>query len=463
MSARRITLAGLGRLLNAAAQPLYVLDDELGIVFMNRACEQWLGPGAAELLGQRCAYHSSATGGETAARAAGLCPPPEVLTGQIATGSVVAVGADGTRRFRHARFLPLGSSPADVIGVVAVVDEQDMPTPPEPLPILPEAEDASTLHEHVQWFRQEIAGRYRGDWLIGRSVAIRRVRRQVELAIGSRVSVLVVGPRGSGRQLVATAIHYGADPLAAGPLVPLACPVLGAELLHATVAALASGKVGEESASRATLLLTEADKLPPEAQVVLAEMFVGRPFAPRLIATAEQPLAELVRRGAFRADLAAALSTLVIELPPLAERREDIPLLAQLFLEEANARGSKQVSRFTPEALEQLDAYHWPGNVDELAKVVEESHQRTSGVEIAPLDLPERLQVATVAAAHPRREEQRIVLGKFLGEMERELIRRALVKAKGNKAKAARLLGLSRPRLYRRMVQLGLDPPSPAS
>jgi DNA-binding NtrC family response regulator len=154
--------------------------------------------------------------------------------------------------------------------------------------------------------------------------------------------------------------------------------------------------------------------------------------------------------------LAAALSTIVIELPPLAGRRGDILLLAQALVEENNAQGGKQVGGLSAEALDRLDAYAWPGNLDELARAMAEAHQRAGGPEIAVADLPERLHLAASAAAHPRRKEETIVLDEFLGRMERELIRRALARAKGNKAKAARLLGLTRPRLYRRMVQLGL-------
>ena len=182
-----------------------------------------------------------------------------------------------------------------------------------------------------------------------------------------------------------------------------------------------------------------------------------RPSCPlRLISTAAAPLVDLPPRGLYREDLAAMLSTITIELPPLAKRRDDLPLLAQALLEEQNARGGRQLGGFSSEALDRLCAYSWPGNVAELAQVVAESHARASGTLIARDDLPERLRLAAEAAAHPRRKEEPIQLDEFVARIERELIRRALARAKGNKTKAARLLGLNRPRLYRRMVQLGL-------
>ena len=457
MPQERIHAAELARLLNAARQPIYVLDDELCIVFFNRACRQWLGAAAEDLLGRRCAYHTRSDVSGPDAVAAGLCPPPAALAGRELAATVALAPPEGPTRYRRARFVPLATGPEDVLALVAIVAGEDLPEGAVETPA-PPGQDATAdeLHEQIRRFRRQAAARYRADRLVGTSGAARRARRQVEVAAGSRCSVLLVGPPGSGRQHVAAAIHYGSDTASAGSLVPLDCAVLGAELIRSTLLALATGNPLGEGTAHSTLVLGEVDRLPADVQAELAEILVGRPFALRPIATAEQPLGELVRRARFRADLADLLSTLTIELPPLAERREDLPLLAQLFLEEINSQGTKQVGGFSAEALDRLDAYHWPGNLDELAVVVAQAHQRAGGREIGIADLPERLHLAAGAAAHPRRTEETIVLSEFLGRMERELVRRALARAKGNKAKAARLLGLTRPKLYRRMVQLGL-------
>jgi DNA-binding NtrC family response regulator len=220
---------------------------------------------------------------------------------------------------------------------------------------------------------------------------------------------------------------------------------------------MARSRLLGEQTSPGTLLIHRIDETSADLQVELAAFFVRRPLSWRLMATAAEPLLELARRGKFRDDLAAALSTIVIELPPLAQRRGDLPLLAQLFLEDLNASGRRQLGGFTPAVLDLLDSYSWPGNLDVLAEVVAESHQRATGREIDVADLPERIRLVSRAAAYPRQTEETIVLDEYLGRVERELIRRALARAKGNKARAARLLGLTRPRLYRRMVQLGLE------
>lgn len=458
MARQRISAGQLAKMLNAATRPIYVLDDELTVVFCNRACRDWLGRRAEGLLGQRCAYHSDPDPSGPAAVAAGLCPPPAAMAGRPMTAAVSCTRADGGALSRRARFVPLGTCPEDLVGLVAILEAEDLPQP-DSAPHPPPSEEPRTtdLHEHVRQFRRQAAGRYRADRLIGESPAIRRVRAQIELAAGNRASVLLVGPPGSGRQHVAAAIHYRGDPHSAGSLIPLACAVLGADLIHSTVLALATKDPLGEQAAQSTLLLSDADQLPLDVQAELAAVLARRSFRLRLIATAARPLAELARAGTYQADLAALLSTITIELPPLAQRREDLPLLAQLFLEEANARGDKQLGGFTPEALDQLDAYAWPGNLDELAQVVAQAHRQAQGPQIGPRDLPERIRLAAEAAAHPPRTEETIVLDDFLGRVEHELIRRALAQAKGNKAKAARLLGMTRPRLYRRLVQLGLE------
>lgn len=466
MAGPRISAAALARLLNSAPQPIYVLDGDLAIVFLNQACRDWLGERADALLGQRCVYHS-VDAGKPDGLAASLCPPPSVLCGDAATSTLVVTGGDGQAVERAALFTPLRNGTDSAFGVVAIVDE---PVDVEHVASsrlsggvasgLPYSGsgDGTALHEGICRFRREAAARYGADRLIGEGPAMQLARRQVELAAASRCGVLLVGPPGSGRQRLAAAIHYGSaikpgGAVSAGTLLPLDCALLGSDFLPAAGAAI-TNTMGREPG---TLLLHRVDELSAEVQVQLADLLMRRACAWRLIATAAEPLKELSRRGQFRDDLAALLSTITIELPPLAQRREDLPLLTQMFLEDCNAVGSRQLGGFSAAALERLDAYGWPGNLDELAEVVAESHRRAAATEIGVADLPERLHVAAQAAAHPRRAEETIVLDEYLARVERELIRRALGRAKGNKAKAARLLGVTRPRLYRRMLQLGLE------
>jgi DNA-binding NtrC family response regulator len=283
---------------------------------------------------------------------------------------------------------------------------------------------------------------------------MRQVRAQVLLAAAGKGSVSVFGPAGSGREHVARAIHYAAAGKP-GPLVPLACPLLDGELLQATLRGLARAK-SADAAQTPAVLLGDVDQLPPPAQLELAHALSGAAPPFRLLSTAREPLAEIAARGEFRHDLACLLSTLSIRLPPLVERLEDLPLAAQWFLEQVNSQGGKQVGGFSPEALDRLAAYSWPGDLAELEAFVAEAHARCQASEVTPADLPQRIDLAAAAATFARRPEETIVLEDFLAKIERELIERALTQARGNKTKAARMLGMTRPRFYRRLVQLGL-------
>jgi len=503
MPSQRTHASGLVRLLNAAEQPIYVLDDELTIVFLNQAAQDWLGTGEG-LLGRRCVYHSSPAADKLDEAAASLCPPPEVLSAKSTVASVSRVADNGQVSERRVNFITVGGATDNPLAVVAVLDAEDLPRASadgactlfdasrQMAAEVAEAGSAA-LHEIVRRFHQEAATRYHVDRLIGQGPAMRLARRQAELAVANAGSVLIVGPAGSGRLHFAATIHYAAackkTPAAAAgnleltrplernegfPLsfVPVSgavqegiaprfaaldCPLLGVDLPEAIREVTASTNRRNEPSTQGTLVLHRVDEVSAELQVVVAGLLLQRPITWRLAATAAEPLIELARRGNFRADLAAALSTIVIELPSLAQRRDDLPLLAQLFLEDQNAAGRRQIGGFTQAALDMLDGYPWPGNLDELAQVIAESYQKAAGREIDVADLPDRLRLAGQAAAHPRRTEETIVLDEYLGRVERELIRRALARAKGNKARAARLLGLTRPRLYRRMIQLGLE------
>jgi DNA-binding NtrC family response regulator len=456
MPSGRIKASELAKVLQATSLPIYILDADRTLVFCNSSLIDWLGCSEDELLGTRCAYHSDpqVTGAE--AVAAGLCPPVEALAGQEMSGVITRTAAEGAIARRRARFIPLRGTGEEIVGLVALVETTDLPDIETPVPV-PGQSEAQWLHERLQVYHRQRASRLRADRLIGESLLMRRVRAQAAVAAGTNANVLLFGPAGSGRQRIAEAIHYAGEPSVAGSLVPLACAMLNSELIYSTIKALAFKESVGKEASRNTLLLNDVDCLAVDVQALLAELFSSKSWRLRLIATARQPFEDAVRQGKFRQDLAMLLSTIVIAVPPLAGHRDDIPLLAQMFLEQSNARGTRQLAGFLPEALDRLCAYQWPGNVDELAEVVSAAHSRAEGNQISATDLPEQIHLAADAEAHPRRVEEKIVLDEYLGRIERELICRALARAKGNKTKAAGLLGMSRPRLYRRMVQLGLE------
>ncbi len=451
MARQRVTTSDLTRLLRKAPGPIYVLDRERTIVFCNRALAEWTATDAGDLVGRRVDYAIGSDGAEPPGVAAGLCPPAETFEGRETQAVVTCMSAQGRLVYRRARFIPLGEGQACVAWLV-LVDQTDMPAAEAFESVTPPATPAAH-HLEIQRFRAQQQSRYGWPHLIGNSPQIGRAREAAMLAAQCAVSTLVVGSPGSGREHIAKSIHYNSLGELGSRLIPVRCDLADPDVLGSTVAgALRSSHDHQQ----ATLLLLEVDRLSEAGQLCLGEK-LPRGVPLRLLATAETRLVVKAERGEFRADLAARLSTLEIELPPLVGRLEDLGLLCQLFIEEANAEYSGQVAGLTPAAFDVLASYAWPRNLDELRETIYSAYQATSGTELEVAALPLRVRQAAQAMAYPNVDDEAIVLEEFLAEIESELVKRALRRAGGNKTRAAQLLGISRPRFYRRLVQLGLE------
>lgn len=453
MARARKKAGNLSKLLDGAAAPLYVVDEERHVVFCNAACAAWLGVSTDDLVGEQCNYHPPDEATPLAEALAVICPPPDVMSGTRRFALLNAVGADGNSRQRRVEFQPLGSALEGYAPILAVLDGEDLPAGFREPAIESEAEQ---LHAELLNYRHKFAARYRVDRLVGNSPAMRRVRSQLKLAASDTAPVMIIGPEGSGKNYAAKAIHYYRGDTSAA-LAPLDCAILGAELLQSTLATLATKSSARGgAATQATLLLNQVDQMPSEAQELLARLLEGSSLPVRLITTAETRLTNAVSAGAFRADLAYALSPLVIEIPPLVERLQDLPLVAQMFVEEVNARGGRQMAGLAPEALDRLALHIWTRNLDELAEIIAAAHGQAQGTLITVADLPDRMRLAADAARHARKPLEPIDLNEHVARLEREMIERALKQARGNKSQAAPLLGLTRASLLRRMTQLGM-------
>jgi DNA-binding NtrC family response regulator len=375
--------------------------------------------------------------------------------GQATVGTVVANRSSGGSDERPAQFVLLTGegNAAALLVVVGVQSDGPSRTPADPAELPPDR-----LHALLQQIRSQASRRYHIGQLIGQSPAIRRVREQVRLASQSGARTLIVGPPGSGREHVARTIHLARGISSVGPLVPIACPVIDAEEMQATLTSLVRHQADSPADKPPVALLLEVDRLHRDAQHELAGFLDLPKIELRTLATSRRGLPRLAAKGKFHAELALLLSTLAIALPPLPARTEDIPLLAQFFVEEFNAQGHRQLAGMSPAAMDELVAYPWPGNVAELADLVGQACQRATGTLVQSADLPDRIRHAADAIAHPAEADEPIQLDEFLAEIERELIQRALRAARNNKTRAAELLGVNRPRLLRRLVQLGLAP-----
>ncbi|MCH2128169.1 MAG: sigma 54-interacting transcriptional regulator [Pirellulaceae bacterium] len=447
----------LVKLMNLATVPIYVLDDSRRIRFANQCLLDWVKMPGEEVVGQVCEYHSDTTPSSRLSLAAGLCPPPEVFAGQAQRAMIACQHADGKLVRRWADFVPLSTDEiecpgvlvqvggADVCGEVAVASSESHPT---------------ELHELVREFRLAEKGRFNLGQLVGNSPLITRVRSQVRLAAQAVAHVLIVGPPGSGREHVARTIYQAEQfRFERQILLPIDCQVVDGEILQTTLSAFRqrASELGEHG--QATLLLLDVERLSTDSQYVLREHVKVPGLTWRLMATAHDVNLQAEENDAddFDESLRCLLSTLVIHLPPLVERLEDVSALAQLFLEQRNAEGAKQLGGFSQDTLDLLRSYTWPNNVDELTSVVSESHDRAKGTLVEKNDLPRRVSFAADAAAVPQRVVEEVELDQFLSEVEQELMERAMKLAKGNKAAAARSLGISRQRLLRRLQYFGLE------
>lgn len=447
MPRSRSPLKLLAETLDRSDALVALFDGQRRLVYASAALDPWLGVAAEDLIGRIAVYSTEPQNDPRDAALARIAPPPDALQGTASE----AVLTDGTTR-RHARYLPLpiDDSQWAVLLVVAgeLSDEESKSS----------RTAGSDWHAALAQIRSQLPMSLQTEYLAGDHSLSRRLREQVQAAAKAKARTVVVGPRGSGAAEIATTIHVLGGGRSEG-LIPLHSPLQDAETLQAAIRAV-SRKAGRSSApSHApipTILLRDVHLLPRAAQQELLG-FVQLPgFEVRLLATSRVPLTALARKDKFSADLAALLTTLELRVPPLKDRPEDVPLLAQLFVERFNLQAGRQFRGFVPEAIEQLVAYDWPLNVEELGQTVSQTCQRSAGPWIVASELPERLRGNWQDLAHPRRIAEPIDLDAFLADAEKGQLARAMQQAKGNKAEAARLLGISRPRLLRRLMQLNL-------
>jgi transcriptional regulator with PAS, ATPase and Fis domain len=440
-------------MLTEAAVPIFVIDHQRRIVFANGALGQWLGIDAQQLVGQMCRYQAAGGDDPLVAATAGICPPPEAFSGIAADGFISRMaGPQHSFERRPARFIHIPEKESDLSCLLVVVQ----PTTVSDQQPTEGAITLERLHALLLKLRSQLGKRFSISQLIGASDAIQRVREQVSVAAEAHARVLIVGPPGSGREHVARTIHYGQQSNSIGPLVPIDCPLVDAEQMQASLASLLRSQHESPTDRPAAALLLDVHRLSEGAQQELAGFLHLPHIELHALATSRVSLARLAAKGKYREDLAHELSTLTIYLPPLARRPSDIPLLAQHFLEQVNAAGGRQLSGFQPAVLELLVGLPWPGNIDELARGVLEACERAAGPRVTIADLPAWIHLTHDVAARPPRDDQAIQLDDFLAQVEKELLARALRRTRGNKSKAAQLLGLSRPRLLRRLSQLGL-------
>jgi len=313
--------------------------------------------------------------------------------------------------------------------------------------------------------REQLRTRPGFGGLIGVSPKMQRVYRLIEKVSQHKYPVLILGESGTGKELVARSIHFS-GPRRSEPFVPVDCSSLAPTLIESELFGYVKGaftgamhsKTGLlEAAGNGTLFLDEIGDLPVDLQAKLLRALQEREVKPvgatdrvsisaRVIAATNRDLEAAVRQGQFRQDLFFRLNVVQIKLPPLRERKSDIPILVNAFLEKFN-ESNGSVRTISQDAMARLLAYDWPGNVRELENAIERAVALGSGPILHVGDLPSNLQYGS-GERMPQSDE---VLP--LEELERRAILRALHEAGGDKLAAARLLGIGKTTLYRKLKQ----------
>ena len=332
--------------------------------------------------------------------------------------------------------------------------------------------ETSRLRQEVTQLRHEVRRYKRFGELIGHSAAMRRLYATIGSISGNKSTVLITGESGTGKELVARTIHLK-GPWAAQPFLALNCGAMSETLLDsqlfghkrgAFTGAIADHDGVFQAANGGTLFLDEVAEIPLPLQVKFLRAVQEREVTPlgasrpikvdvRIIAASNTNLEQALAAGTFRKDLFYRLNVVPIHLPPLKERRDDIPLLVEHLVAVFSAAYKVQPKRLTAEALDKLVAYAWPGNVRELQNVIERLFALRHGQEIAAADLPS--PIGELAQAEPHFDAWTDLPS--LASMERSLISAALRRGNGNKNEAARLLKIDRQRLYRKMEKYRLD------
>jgi two-component system response regulator HydG len=329
------------------------------------------------------------------------------------------------------------------------------------------------LREEVRRLRSEGRRAAPSDEMVGRSPAMQCVYDLVSRVADAEVSVLITGETGTGKELVARALHRQSRRVA-GPFVVVNCAALPEALLESELFGHSKGAFTDAHSARkglfvqahgGTLFLDEIGDLPLALQPKLLRALQERVIRPlgtntevpvdvRVIAATHRDLEQMVEERSFREDLYYRLNVVTIDLPPLRARGNDVLLLAQHFLEAASARANKPLRGIRPEAAERLLAYPWPGNVRELANCIERAVALTRHDEITVEDLPpkvrehERRSVVVV----PEHPDELLPMD----EIERRYVEKVMEAVGGNKSQAAAILGWDRKRLYRKLEKYGL-------
>ncbi|MCG6981514.1 MAG: sigma 54-interacting transcriptional regulator [Deltaproteobacteria bacterium] len=434
---------------------LMVVDPEGVIISINKAMETITGYSKDELVGQPCAIlDCDACFGTRAEGHDKYCAL--FKEGQVSRRKCMLRKKDGKPLFVHKNAAVLKDSDGRVIGGVET---------------LTDLTEVVTKEQVISRLRRELSGDDGFHGILGKSPTMRQVFDLISSASQSEAPVIIYGDSGTGKELVASAIHK-LGIRRRGPYIKVNCAALSESLLESELFGHVKGaftgadrtRMGRfEAANGGDIFLDEIGDLPLSTQVKLLRVLqekeiekVGdhRPLKidVRILAATNKDLNRLMEEGRFRQDLYYRIGVIPIILPPLQERREDIPLLVETFINRIRLKTDKPITGMSKEALDLLFDYDWPGNVRELINVIEYSFVLCHQGEIMPNHLPAR-----VTGEYPRVTPKRRAAQRPSGDEEKKRILEALEATGGNQSKAAEILGISRVTLWKRLKALDIQ------
>ena len=331
-----------------------------------------------------------------------------------------------------------------------------------------------SLRSENRRMREQLDQRYQFDNIIGRSASMREIFQTVERVAPTRATVLLAGESGVGKDMIARAIHQH-SPRKTHAFVKINCTALPENLMESELFGYEKGaftgatvsKPGKfEQADKGTVFLDEIGDVPGNIQVKLLRILQERQFERlgsnvtrsvdvRVVAATNVDLRAALEQGTFREDLYYRLNVVPINVPPLRERKADIPFLAIHFVQKLSGDLGSQAKDISPAAMDRLISHPWPGNVRELENTIERSLVLSSSEVLQAADI--RLELPRNTAALPSQQSPLLPEGETLEHWEQMMIKEALRRSDGNKSQAARILGLTRNALRYRLSQMGLE------
>jgi DNA-binding NtrC family response regulator len=322
-----------------------------------------------------------------------------------------------------------------------------------------------TLIDENEQLKQKLQDRYKFNNIIGRSKKMQELFDLVESVAASEANILIQGENGTGKELIANAIHYNSK-RSKGPFIKINCAAIPKDLIESELfgykkgafTGAATDKEGLfEMAEGGSLLLDEIGEMPPYLQTKLLRVLQERAYRPigsdrivhvdfRLICATNVDMEAALKDGRLREDLYFRINTISLRVAPLRERSEDIPLLCDYFMEKFRAQYQRPVKTLSPAVYHLLIRNRWPGNVRELENAIERAILVAKGNEVTVADLPESIREQT-----PGQSEFAIPAHRTLAEIEKMAILQTLQRTNWNKQEAAQILGLYRPTLYSKM------------